>query len=72
LKIKADENLAGSGVEYLRDKGHDVATVREQGLGGASDEAIYTACLAERRTLVTFDRDFGNILRFWLAERRAS
>jgi hypothetical protein len=39
-------------------------TVREQGLAGAADEVVFGACIAEGRTLVTLDRDFGQVLRF--------
>jgi hypothetical protein len=39
-------------------------TVREQGLGGRSDDRIFDACLSEGRTLITLDRDFGHVPRF--------
>lgn len=39
-------------------------SVREQGLTGAADERVFAASLAERRTLITLDRDFGHVLRF--------
>jgi hypothetical protein len=41
VKIKVDENIGASGVEFLRANGHDVATVREQGLGGFPDRAFF-------------------------------
>jgi predicted nuclease of predicted toxin-antitoxin system len=64
VKIKVDENIASTGVEVLRAHGHDVATVREQGLGGHSDSEILGACGQEGRALITLDRDFGHVLRF--------
>jgi predicted nuclease of predicted toxin-antitoxin system len=64
LKIKADENIGRSGISLLREAGHDVMTVREQGLAGAADEAIFAICASERRMLVTLDRDFGQVPRF--------
>ena len=64
MKIKADENIGTSGVDLLRQHGHDVATVREQRLGGAADELVFQACVTERRALVTLDRDFGEVARF--------
>jgi predicted nuclease of predicted toxin-antitoxin system len=64
VKIKADENIGGSGVAILKQGGHDVMTVREQGLAGSADERIFQACTDEGRTLVTMDRDFGNVRRF--------
>ena len=64
MEIKTDENIGNSGIELLRRAGHDVTTVREQALGGAADELVYRACAAENRTLVTLDRDFGQVQRF--------
>ena len=64
MRIKVDENIGRRGVELLRDTGHDVMTVREQGLAGATDVTVFRACAAENCTLVTLDRDFGQVLRF--------
>ena len=64
MNIKVDENIGRSGVEYLRQRGHDVLTVRDQGLGGAADAAVFDACVAEGRTLITLDRDFAQVPRF--------
>ena len=55
---------SGSGVILLRARGHDVATVREQGLSGSAAERVFDVCVAESRTLITLDRDFGHALRF--------
>jgi predicted nuclease of predicted toxin-antitoxin system len=41
-----------------------VLTVREQGLAGSADEVVFRACMEEGRTLVTLDRDFGQVPRF--------
>ncbi|HEY1978470.1 MAG TPA: DUF5615 family PIN-like protein [Xanthobacteraceae bacterium] len=64
MKIKADENISASGVDLLRENGHDVATVREQGLSGSADDHIFRVCTSEQRILVTLDRDFGHVPRF--------
>ena len=64
MKLKLDENLGPRGLNLLQASGHDVATVREEGLGGASDATVLEACVAEERTLITLDHDFGNVLRF--------
>jgi predicted nuclease of predicted toxin-antitoxin system len=64
VRIKADENIGRRGIELIRDAGHDVMTVHEQQLAGATDVAVFHACAAEDRTLVTLDRDFGQVLRF--------
>ena len=64
MRIKVDENIGTSGVSLLRDGGHDVATVHEQNLSGAPDDRVFQACVAEARTLITLDRDFGHVPRF--------
>lgn len=64
MKIKLDENIGSRGTELLAERGHDVSTVRDQGLSGSSDEKIFEVCAAEGRILVTLDRDFGEVLRF--------
>jgi predicted nuclease of predicted toxin-antitoxin system len=48
----------------LRQAGHDVTTVREQGYAGSADEVVFQVCKAEARTLITLDRDFGQVPRF--------
>jgi predicted nuclease of predicted toxin-antitoxin system len=64
VRIEVDENIGGSGVAILTQGGHDVMTVREQGLARSADERVFQACTNEGRTLVTMDRDFGNVRRF--------
>jgi predicted nuclease of predicted toxin-antitoxin system len=64
VRIKVDENIAASGVNLLRQSGHDTTTVREQGLGGSADDHLFQVCVAEARTLITLDRDFGHVPRF--------
>jgi predicted nuclease of predicted toxin-antitoxin system len=64
VKLKLDENLGHSAAELLRAFGHDVSTVRLQGLEGAADEVLFYRCVEEGRALVTLDHDFGEVLRF--------
>lgn len=64
MRIKLDENLSRIGVARLMATGHDVETVVDEGLSGASDQRLIDACASERRALVTLDHDFGNIIRF--------
>ena len=64
MKFKTDENLGAEPVQLLRSKGHDVVTVRKEGLSGAPDERVSEACRSEERALISLDHDFGNVLRF--------
>lgn len=64
MNFKLDENLGRRGAELLREAGHDVSTVFEEGLLGANDLALIEFCRQEGRCLVTLDLDFGNPLIF--------
>jgi predicted nuclease of predicted toxin-antitoxin system len=64
VRIKLDENIGGPCAELLRNLGHDVGTVHDQKLSGCPDERLFEICVAEARTLVTLDRDFGHVPRF--------
>ena len=64
MKFKLDENFGTRTHQLFKNAGHDVQTVREESLGGASDQRIYEVCCAEQRCLVTLDLDFASIIRF--------
>jgi predicted nuclease of predicted toxin-antitoxin system len=64
VKIKLDENIGRSGANLLREFGHDVSTVHDQQLSGCPDDHLFQKCIAEMRTLITLDRDFGHVPRF--------
>ncbi len=61
MRFKLDENLPVELAALLRRAGHDVATVLDQGLGGAKDPELAFLCAEEGRVLVTFDIDFADI-----------
>ena len=64
MRFKADENLPPAAVERLAAAGHDVASVKEQRLSGASDERLHQVVVREDRALITLDLDFADPLRF--------
>ena len=57
----ADENFPGPAVETLRHAGMDVLWITES-QPGASDEAVLRLCAATKRVLLTFDKDFGELV----------
>lgn len=64
MLIKLDENLGERGRQLFADAGHDVCTVKDQGLEGAEDGSVIDVCRAEGRCLVTLDLDFSNPFLF--------
>ena len=66
MRIIADENVSGTVIARRRALGHDVVSVKEQ-MRGASDEEVLLRAQAERRLVITHDKDFGELaFRFHL------
>ena len=61
MKLLLDENMPMAAVVALRELGHDVLWVREV-MPGSSDSRILERAGAEGRLLVTFDKDFGELV----------
>jgi predicted nuclease of predicted toxin-antitoxin system len=61
MKLKVDENLPIEVAQLLREAGHDVYSVHEQGLVGAKDQVLARVCQSENRAMVTLDTHFANI-----------
>lgn len=64
MKIKLDENLPTALARELRGLGHDVHSVREEGLEGQMDGRIWQAAQGEDRFLITQDLDFSDVRKF--------
>lgn len=68
MDLKLDENLPVECLSQLRKAGHDVLSVRDQDLVGATDAELASKCAEERRVLVSLDLDFADIRTFTPSE----
>lgn len=58
MRFLADENIAPTVVFALRNAGHDVIDVKEQGWYGKPDKDLIAYTLREKRIIITHDKDF--------------
>ena len=61
MKFLIDENAPRTLVEYLRKEGYDLIWIREYNRGLA-DEEIVRLSIIEERIIITFDKDFGELV----------
>jgi predicted nuclease of predicted toxin-antitoxin system len=64
MRFKLDENLPLRLATELKNLGHDVDTVPEEGLAGAPDDEVVSAASAEGRILLTLDKDLASLLQY--------
>jgi predicted nuclease of predicted toxin-antitoxin system len=64
MRFKIDENLHDEIAAIFIREGHDVHTVRDEGLRGTDDTTLAEHCVRESRVLVTLDLDFADIRIF--------
>lgn len=62
MRFLLDMNLPPQLAAWLRRQGHDAVHVIEEGFGTSSDHEILMRAAAERRIVISFDLDFGDIL----------
>jgi predicted nuclease of predicted toxin-antitoxin system len=60
VRFLADENISPVIVQALRDAGHDAVSVTVI-MPSAPDEEVMRTAIAERRVLLTEDKDFGEL-----------
>lgn len=61
MRLCANENLPEDCIVKLRAEGHDVLWIREAA-PGSPDIAVLARAFAENRLLITFDKDFGELV----------
>lgn len=64
LSFLADMGVSWRVVAWLRSQGYDSKHVLEEGLGRLADSDIFEKAILERRVVLTFDLDFGEIVAF--------
>ncbi|MCH8317310.1 MAG: DUF5615 family PIN-like protein [Bacteroidetes bacterium] len=57
----ANENFPYPSIKILRDKGFEVISIGET-LGGAKDTIVLEKAVKENLIILTFDRDYGELL----------
>ena len=61
MKFLANENFPFPSIEALRENGYEVISVSEE-LSGISDAEILRKASAENLIILTFDRDYGELI----------
>jgi len=64
MKIKLDENIPARLTSILGKLGHEVDTVKSEGLAGRDDSTVWEAAQRTRRFLITQDLDFSDVRRY--------
>jgi hypothetical protein len=61
MKFLADENFPRPAIRALRKAGWDVFSIAEE-CPGIPDEDVAALCAGQQRILLTFDKDFGELV----------
>ena len=62
MRLLADENFPGAAVTVLSAAGADIVWVRSTA-PGLSDAVVLAWAIREKRVLLTFDKDFGELAK---------
>jgi predicted nuclease of predicted toxin-antitoxin system len=61
MKLLANENVPLKSIIYLRSKGFDITSIGID-YPGIKDSVIMGIAIKEERTILTFDRDYGELI----------
>ncbi len=64
IRVLLDANISPETAVFLRSFRFDVKSLIEDGLGGIDDAAVAKIAQRERRIIITFDLDFGEMYYF--------
>jgi predicted nuclease of predicted toxin-antitoxin system len=60
MRLLANENVTSTVIHQLRQRGHDVLSVKES-MRSEQDDVVLARAQAEQRTVITHDKDFGEL-----------
>lgn len=61
MKILANENFPSTSVNLLEKAGHDIKSIGTDN-PSISDKEVIDIAISEERTIITFDRDYGELI----------
>ena len=61
MKLLANENFPHASVIYLSSKGYDIKAIGVHNMS-ISDKEVMEIAIEEERTILTFDRDYGELI----------
>jgi predicted nuclease of predicted toxin-antitoxin system len=61
MKLLANENFPKASVNLLRENEYDITYISEYN-GGITDEEVMQIAIKENRTILTFDKDYGELI----------
>ena len=67
MRLLADQDVYKVTIDALKLWGHDVVTVKELGMQGATDRDLLRKAKIDKRLVITRDKDFGTLV-FWEKE----
>ncbi len=61
MKLLANENFPTKSILYLKSKGFNISSIGED-IPSIQDHAVMNIAMREQRTILTFDRDYGELI----------